>query len=64
MVQKEDTPKNEIKKFDVWKLLNIVSPILSLFIITVAILFIRGILQQHSLESILEHLKSIPTHKI
>jgi phosphatidylglycerol lysyltransferase len=64
MVQKEDTPKKETKKFDVWKLLNIVSPILSLFIITVAILFIRGILQQHSLDSILDHLKSIPTHKI
>jgi len=44
MVQKEDMPKKETKKFDVWKLLNILSPILSLFIITVAVLFIREIL--------------------
>jgi phosphatidylglycerol lysyltransferase len=63
MVEKEESPKNEIKKFDVWKLLNILSPILSIFIITIAGIFIYKIFQQHSLDTIMEHLRSIPTIK-
>lgn len=63
-MQKEHIPQTEIKKFDVWKLLNILSPILSIFIVTVAGIFIYKIFQQHSFDSIMEHLRSIPTAKI
>lgn len=64
MLEKKEIPQNEVKKFDVWKILNIISPILSLFIITIAGIFIYKVFQQHSLEVILSHLKSIPTQKV
>jgi uncharacterized membrane protein YbhN (UPF0104 family) len=52
------------KKSNIWKIFNILSPILSLFIITVASIFIYKLLNKHSLSSIVGHLRSIPTDKI
>ncbi len=52
------------KKINVWKVLNILSPILSLFIITIAGIFIYKLLKQHSLVTIVGHLRSIPINQI
>lgn len=52
------------KKLDTWKILNILSPILSLFIITVASVFIYKLLKQHSFSTILDHLRTIPSNQI
>ena len=56
--------KEVSKRFDIWKLTNILSPIFSSFIISIAALFIYHIFQEHSLEAILGHLKSISLQKI
>ena len=56
--------EQEQKKSKVWKVLNILSPILSLFIIIVATIFIYRLFKVHSLSTIIGHLRSIPIDKI
>ena len=56
--------EQEQKKSKIWKVLNILSPILSLFIIIVATIFIYRLFKVHSLSTIIGHLRSIPIDKI